>query len=211
MKKFLMASAAIFTLATAAHAADVAPVVMEQKDWFVHVGGAGVFFNSGLTSTNVPAILNTTVSDNITVTTEFGRYITNNISLSLSAGLPPTNDLFVTTGAGTARTGSATYGSAILGGQYHFNRAGTVKPYLGGGVAYNIIFGTTSTNATPVNIDNGFGAVLQAGVELDVSSNVGVFMDVKKMFYTAHVTKGAIDEQVRLDPWIVSAGLAFRF
>jgi outer membrane protein len=193
-----------------AHATDN-DIVLPQKLWFVHVGAAGVLFDSGLVTANNPAILNTTVTNNFTASLELGRYLTDQFSVSLSAGLPPTNDVMTTTGAGTNKTGSATYGSLILDAQYHFNMDGDIRPYVGAGVAYNMTFNTSVVSGSSLKIDNNFGAVLQAGVEAPISENVGVFLDVKKMFATAHATKGALQEDIRLNPWIISAGVSFSF
>ena len=46
MKKFLAVGASICAMSVAAHAADVAPVVMDPKDWFVKIGGTYVIPDS---------------------------------------------------------------------------------------------------------------------------------------------------------------------
>ncbi len=199
MKKLMMILAATTVMSAAALAGD--------GKTFVHVGGAGVLFNSGLVKANNPGVTAASVTDNLTVTVEAGRYLTDNFSLSLAAGFPPTNDL-LTNGA---KSGTATYGSVIAGGQYHITSLGSFQPYVGAGLAYNITFSTSKLAGADIVIDNGFAPVLQIGAEMPVNNNLGVFVDVKKMFYTAHVTKGALIEDVRLDPWIISAGLAVRF
>jgi outer membrane protein len=209
MKKILLGL--LLSCAGFVGAAQADDAVLPQKMWFVHVGAAGVLFDSGLSATNNPAVLNATVTNNFTATLEVGAYLTDNISVSLAGGFPPTNDLMTTTAAGTAKSGTATYGSLILGAQYHFNELGAIRPYIGGGLAYNITFNTTVVAGSPLQIDNNFGGVLQAGMEAPVSDNMGVFVDVKKMFATAHATKGALQEDIRLNPWIISAGLNFTF
>jgi len=216
MKKLIAAlalSGAAF--AGVAHAADVGPV-MEPKDWFVHVGAAGVFYDPGFNTP--PARLaafnpGLQLGNNITGVVEAGRYFSDQFSLSIAAGIPPTTDITLTgVPAAVANPGSVTFGSFILGGQFHFNTEGQIRPYLGAGVAYNVVFSTTPKAPNAVlNIDNGFGAVLQAGAEADVAKNVGVFVDVKKMFASANVTTSIGPSNAHFNPWIISAGVSFRF
>ena len=215
MKKLLAFGASFCALAVAAHAADLAPVTMDTSKWFVHLGAAGVFFDSHANSTT-PALLpaqDVIVTDNITPTIEIGRYVTDRVSFSLSAGLPPTNELWGTfNGNKIAKIGTVNYGSVIAAAQYHFGIDSRFKPYVGAGVGYNITLSASPSAPFPsLSVDNSIGAVLQAGTEFDFSQNVGVFADVKKMFAstTAHAGPATVNE--RLNPWIVSAGVNFRF
>jgi len=212
MKK-LLGSIALATTALAgtAHAADVS--YMPQDAWFVHAGVTGVLFDSSLNSTTVPGNTGAYVTNNITGTLEAGRYIQGGFAVALSAGIPPTNELHALfPGPTDVQIGTATYGSIMALAQYHFNRSGQFSPYLGAGVAYNVTFSTTAlAPATTVSIDNGFAPVLQAGVDFKVSDHFTVFGDVKKEFYSTTVHTNLGNANVKLDPWIVSAGIGFTF
>ena len=225
MKKLLIAlsgSCAVFT--GAAHAADIGPV-MDPAKWYVHLGAEGVLFDSALNSGTIsgvplPATAAAHVTNNLTASIEVGRYVTDNISFSLSAGLPPTNDIYGDGAlAGLGRIGSATYGAFIIGGQYHITSLGQFKPYVGAGVSYDVIFGTSDGSIIKnFHVDNGFGFALQAGAEYDISEHIGLFVDAKKLFANAHATgnefgspKLPMDANLRLNPWLVSAGLNIRF
>ncbi len=202
-------------LAGTACAADV-DTALPQNMWFVHVGAAGVFFDSGANSAT-PAFLpgyDVRATDNYTGTVEVGRFLTENFSVSLAAGLPPTNDLWITLNdADFRRVGSVTYGSLILGGQYHLNLSEHFKPYVGAGASYNITLDTKPNNPpfSALDVSNSFGAVLQAGVDLSVTDHVGLFVDAKKMFASTTVATPTRVVDAHMNPWIVSAGLGFNF
>jgi len=107
--------------------------------------------------------------------------------------------------------------------QYHFDNMGAFKPYVGAGVQYIYFFdegtGRNALGATSVDIDDAFGFTLQAGVDISVGGGWYLNADVKKTFLNTEVTwnnnaaLGGADVRgdVDLDPWIFSAGLAYRF
>ncbi len=98
--------------------------------------------------------------------------------------------------------------------QYH-HPMGAFKPYVGAGLNYTAII---SSDPTPAiggvdDWDNGFGFALQAGFDYAIDDEWSFNMDVKKLWLNvdATVTAGAIPASVDLDPWIVGAGLGYRF
>ena len=205
MKKILVAAASICALSVAAHAADIAPVIMDQKDWFVKLGGTYVIPDSAGT---LPRLLRpVTVGNAFTGSIEAGRFINDRFSLSLTAGIPPTHDVLVS----GVKVGTVTLGAFALDGQFHLtDRSSPFDLYVGGGLAYNAYFSTTVPLVT--SVDGGFAPVLQVGAEYKVSESVGVFVDVKKEFFTTtvhHAILGAYQE--RLDPLAITAGVAFHF
>ena len=76
MKKLLMASAVVFATSVAAHAADVVPVVMDPKDWFVKLGASYVMpdSNGGFTTRAGPNVF--TAANTFTGSIEAGRFFT---------------------------------------------------------------------------------------------------------------------------------------
>lgn len=107
--------------------------------------------------------------------------------------------------------------------QYHFNSGGSLKPYVGAGVQYINFFdtgtGDNALGATKVDIDEAWGFTLQAGLDVSLGNGWSLNADVKKTWLDTTVTwrnnaaLGGVDVvgDADVDPWIVSAGLGYRF
>ena len=108
--------------------------------------------------------------------------------------------------------------------KYHFNTEGGIKPYLG--VGPSIFFyidekpaaTTTTLGGRSVKLDNQFGVALQAGVDIPINDKgFGISLDAKKYFMSTrlHVFNAAGAEVLttkhKLDPWVISGGVAYRF
>ena len=98
---------------------------------------------------------------------------------------------------------------------------GVVKPYVGVGPSLFLVFGekpgADAAGVTRVKMSNDIGFALQAGVDIPVNKNgLGVTLDAKKYFQdvTATFYQGsyvALKTKHSLDPWVLSAGLSYRF
>jgi len=113
---------------------------------------------------------------------------------------------------------------ATVTAKYHL-QAGPIKPYIGAGPAVFFVFGEkpgSTLAAAPFNVDrvrmtNEVGVALQAGVDIPVNENgLGISIDAKRYFirpsakFYVGSTK-ALETKHKLDPWVVSAGLTYRF
>ncbi len=97
--------------------------------------------------------------------------------------------------------------------QYHFAPTAKVSPYVGAGVNYMIFYNGSDKNNFDLDIDNGFGFALQAGVDVAVSGPWSANLDVKKVFFETDATdnRNGVKSTVKLDPWVVSAGFGYKF
>jgi outer membrane protein len=108
--------------------------------------------------------------------------------------------------------------------KYHLD-AGPIKPYIGAGPSYFMIFsegvGATAKalGATKNRVSDTAGVALQAGVDVPLNDKgLGFSIDAKRYFlgdvkakwYDAAGTK-VLETRHKLDPWVVSAGLSYRF
>ena len=158
------AAALIAALAiTRADAADLTPTPEPLPPappiFYVHVGALGVFTQPNAQSTGggffnflpVPqgararvaqgALSNVAIRPNYTVGLEAGYFVTPNIAVALSAGVPPlvhlkATNLTLTPSLGTNLLGSVRFGPAMGLLQYHFTNFGAFQPYFGVGAAY---------------------------------------------------------------------------
>lgn len=126
--------------------------------------------------------------------------------------------------AGAGLVSNANIIPATLTAKYHFGEAGGIRPYVGAGPTYFIFIdekpGATARalGATSQRLNDHFGVALQAGVDIPVNdSGMSVSLDAKRYFLrtTARWLNAAGTEVLqtrhRLDPWVLSAGIAFRF
>lgn len=108
--------------------------------------------------------------------------------------------------------------------KYHFNAGGAVKPYVGVGPSAFFFIdekpgATTATlGGTRVKLDTHIGFALQAGVDVPLGDNgFGITLDGKRYFMNTrlHVFNAAGTEVLttkhKLDPWVLSGGVYFRF
>lgn len=97
--------------------------------------------------------------------------------------------------------------------QYHFAPAGKVSPYVGAGVNYMIFYSGEDQNGFNLDIDDGFGTALQAGVDIATTGPWSANLDVKKVFFETNATDqtSGLKTKVKLDPWVISAGFGYKF
>jgi len=240
--------AAAFIAALAITRADAADLTLTPEPlppappiFYVHVGAGGVFYSppdaqstGGGFLKSIPSPLGTVTLNNVaipptyTVTLEAGYFITPNIALAISAGVPPliqikATVLNVSNALGTDLLGSGRYGpiSGLL--QYHFTQWGPFQPYFGAGAAYVTMFANTSSGIlSNFSIDPTFTFVVQGGFDYMLGDfgfpNWGVFADAKKAIYLNPNFQGNllntnihIKTLGKIDPWIASTGITFKY
>ena len=187
-----------------------APAFAQSKgDWTLGVGVHQVnpkSDNGTLAGGTLPLDIDSDVKPTIT----FEYFLRDNLGLEVLAALPFKHDIAVD-GVGTV--GSTKHLPPTVSLQYHFNSKGKVSPFLGAGLNYMIFYSGKDKNGFDVDIDNGFGYALQAGVDVAVQGPWSANVDVKKVFFDtdASINGGALKSKVKLDPWVVSAGFGYKF
>ncbi|ODN72109.1 Outer membrane protein W precursor [Methylobrevis pamukkalensis] len=169
-------AAALIASCTAALGADVAAegmpevpaaVLATEYDWFVHVGPAGVLFDEGASVSAGGAGVSgeVAIDDDLALGLDIGWYVMPDVSLSLTLANAPlasvAGDGGVTGTLGTL--GKVNYLPPVLAVQYHLPQFGMVRPYIGGGVNYTMFFNEKDGALSDFDVDNAFGAVVQAG------------------------------------------------
>ncbi|HUB65008.1 MAG TPA: OmpW family outer membrane protein [Methylocella sp.] len=245
IKVWAAALVAAFAVSRAA-AADLTPTPEPPPPappiFFVHVGALGVFKEIDAASTGggffnflpvapgelgpgSPAgvISNVASRPDYTLGLELGYFLTPNIAVALSAGVPPiahlkATGLSLTPILGTNLLGDVRYGPAMFLAQYHFTNFGAFQPYFGVGAAYLLNFGNISDGIlTNLAVDQNFGFVMQAGADYMLTQNWGVYVDVKKLILATDVSGDLLNlnipirTHVQLDPWAAGAGITFKY
>ncbi len=98
--------------------------------------------------------------------------------------------------------------------QYHFNPFGQYRPYVGAGLGYMVWYneGDYGAGINDVDYDDGIIYALQAGMDIAIDDHWVLNADVKKMFHNIDATvNDTVTADVDLDPWVIGAGIGYRF
>ena len=226
MKKLTIAIAlATAALLAAPATAKAAPDGKVQ----VKLLGTGVLPDGKITEVQtdligLPVGSQTAANDNVVPTLAIEYFASPNISVETICCLTQHHISGAGALAGTEIVDHVLILPATVTLKYHFGDGTGIKPYVGAGPSMFFYIdekpgATTATlGGTSLNLDNKLGFALQAGVDVPLNdSGIGLNLDAKKYFIdtTLHVRNAAGTEVLRtkhsLDPWVLSAGLAFRF
>ena len=147
-------------------------------------------------------------------------FVTDRVSIEAKAGALESQLRVRTIGSdfiATAELGRAKIYplSALL--QWHVSQHGTVRPYLGAGVAHIILHNVNRSvsSASGIHFKDPTGLVVDGGLEFNLAKRWGLFADARyipvesKSTATFVGTSSSVTMNVR--PLIVSTGLAVRF
>lgn len=171
----------------------------------------------------LPAGTQARADDNVTPTVAIEYFVSDAISLETIAGV--TQHDVDGRGAldGATLVSDAKIVPATLTLKYHFGKDGGVRPYVGVGPSYFIFIDekpgatTRALGATRQKMGDKLGAALQAGIDIPLGGKgLALSIDAKRYFLRPTATWYAGGTEVlktrhRLDPWVISTGVAFRF
>jgi outer membrane protein len=116
--------------------------------------------------------------------------------------------------AGAGRLGTFKHLPPTLLFQYRANPGGALRPYLGLGVNYTLIFSDKlSVAGVPLGLDSSsVGFALQAGFDYKVNDRWSFNADLKNARLSSGVYAGAAKlTEASLDPWLYSLGMRYQF
>lgn len=146
---------------------------------------------------------------------DFTYFIADNIGLELIAATAKHNVNAIGTAVGDAPLGNAWLLPPTLSLQYHIQTGTGFKPYVGAGVNYTFFYSEKAAGGiiSDINLSGSFGYSLQAGVDIEINENMFFNVDVKKLFLStdASINGGTITADVKIDPWIIGAGIGTKF
>lgn len=208
----LMAAAAV-ALAGAARAEDFQP---KQKGLImVNMRVTDVAPDAGdaiKTAAGAATGLHADVKEDVMPTLGIAYFLTDNVAVDLTLGT--TKHEVKAVGPGTNVKVHETWVlPPVVALQYHFAPTARISPYVGAGLNYMLFYSGKDANGFKVKLKDGVGYALQAGVDVATKDRWSVNLDVKKVFFDTRATinGGALTSKVRLDPWVVSAGLGYKF
>jgi len=199
-----------------------APMAEAFNPWMVRFRALGVVTrNSG----NVDQVAGSGLATSDTVVPELDitYFFSKNWAAELILGVTKHH----VTGTGAAATNNLDVGKAwllppTLTLQYHFTDFGAFKPYIGAGVNYTVFFSQTAGNTsngivtvTNSHLHNSFAPAAQIGFDYMIDRHWGFNVDVKKLWlrpdWDGNSNVGALTGKVNLDPWLIGAGVTYKF
>jgi outer membrane protein len=196
-------------LATQASADDAGFKTKSAGDFLVRVRGLYVIPRD---HADVSAGGSVDVSNDFVPEVDGSYFITDNIALELIAAT--TRHKVTWTPSGT-NLGKVSLLPPTLTAQYHFMPKERLSPYVGAGLNYTFFYKEDAPGGAITSVDykNHIGYALQAGVDYAIAGNWSLNLDVKKIFLRTDVSVngGAVTAKVDLDPWIIGAGIGYRF
>jgi len=223
----------MFLAALAAATAISAPAMAGSPDGKIQVKvlGTGVLPDGKIDKIKgvIPAVATalgsnpgTTANDNVVPTVAIEYFATPNVSVETICCLTTHHVTGTGSVAGANLVNHVMILPATVTVKYHLD-AGAIKPYVGVGPSLFLIIdekpGSTARalGVTKVKLSNEVGFALQGGVDIPVNDQgMGISLDAKKYFmdttatFYAGSTKALVTKH-KLDPWVVSAGITYRF
>lgn len=213
-----MKSKLLVTCVTAALLA--APASAQDNRFYIQAGvghvdlsnNFGTFVLGGAADPTADA----TVSDPTTLIVNGGYFFAKNWSASFTGGLPVES---TATGQGSlaalGELGTIQFGVAELGVNYHFDTGGAFQPFIGAGLAYGIVFGSSDGALTGVNVGNEIGPAIRAGFDYMFNDSYGAYFAVSKAFLEFDINGFAgpapASVKAKLNPVLIQTGLTYRF
>ncbi|MBO9708377.1 MAG: outer membrane beta-barrel protein [Caulobacter sp.] len=210
-----LAVAAAGLLAASAAQAQDAFVPKAKGTWMLNVRATDVSPDAGdpiLTAAGADTGLKAKVGDDVMPTLGLSYFVTDKVAVEVIAGT--TKHTVRAVGPGTDVEVHKTWVlPPVVSVQYHPFPAARFSPYVGGGLNYMVFYGGKDRNGFKVKLDDGFGYALQAGADVALTGRYSLNVDVKKVWFEtdARINDGALKSKVKLDPWVLSAGVGYRF
>ena len=206
-------------LALSAVAARAEDFSAHAGDLSLRVAAAGVLFDSGakfkLAGQSLPGA-NLHLTDAATVVAEFGYFVTPDVSVTLTVGVPPeatAQGRGLLQGAGDL--GKLRYGPVALLANYNFNQFGRIKPWVGVGPAVFLVFSAKDGAVQNLHVDDHLGVAFQAGGEYRFNRRYGLYGSVTKALLTTngHGDFGGFPASAKVDlnPVVIQGGVTFHF
>ncbi|CAN5591104.1 outer membrane beta-barrel protein [soil metagenome] len=212
--RFAMAFAVGLLAASTAQAQQTF-VPKAKGTWMLNVRASDVSPDAGdpiLTAAGAKSGLSAKVGDDVMPTVGLSYFLTDKVAIEVIAGT--TQHTIRAVGPGVDAVVHKTWVlPPVVSVQYHPYPTARFSPYVGAGLNYMLFYSGKDKNGFKVKLDDGFGYALQAGADVALTGRYSLNVDVKKVWFEtdASINGGALKSKVNLDPWVLSAGVGYKF
>lgn len=232
MRNFTKAAAALTALAAATLAGTAHAEGNAEGKFQFKVLATAVLPDGGVKQVKtdilglVPAAVgNTVANDNVTPTVAIEYFVTPNISVETIAGVTA-HHVSASAGAlkGTELISKVYIVPATLTAKYHIPLGHGIKPYIGAGPSLFLVVADEPSAAlksalpavTRTKLTSELGVAVQGGVDIALGHGYGLALDAKKYWVGTDATvyagsTKALVTRNKLNPWVLSVGVSYRF
>ena len=193
-----------------------------ESPWFATLGVSTISFSSSADlqgpQGRIPGAA-IDIPDTRTLVAELGYALTPAVDLRFLLGVPPN---LKAEGRGSLQAAGtlleARIAPAMLSVTYQFNQDGSVRPYIGAGVAYIMFLNTQDGALDNAQADDRFGQVLQAGVDIPLHASWSLVLDARQLYWKTTASGNApsfggmpVSADLEPDPLMFTLGLSRRF
>ena len=178
-------------------------------DFLIHLRGVGVLPDESATVTPLGGTVK--INNYYVPEVDVGYFFTDNISAEVIAAV--TKHKARATAAGGIPLGSVWLLPPTVTVKYHFTPDKMISPYIGAGINYTLFYGTSNPPGLHMHYNQSVGPAVQFGFDAKLDKHWVFNVDVKKIWMETDVSinAGAIKAKVNIDPWLVGAGVGYRF
>jgi outer membrane protein len=146
------------------------------------------------------------VDNKLNLTLGGSYYFSKTLALELELAPPQVHQL---SSKGNP-VGSITLVPLTVSLQYHLGGK-KARPYVGLGLNYTTLSGVDVPAGMTLS-RSGMGLALQAGLDVPIGGGLYANVDIKKSTIATDITSGGVAMGTfKLDPWLLSAGMGYRF
>lgn len=110
---------------------------------------------------------------------------------------------------GTTRLGEVSHLPPTISLQYHFNPEGRLRPYVGLGVNYTLLF---DEEPATLSVDNSFGPAAQLGLDVGLNDKWFLNLSARYIDIDADARLGTANiGTVEVDPFVYGLHVGYRF
>lgn len=156
------------------------------------------------------SVLRVDVDDQVVPELDFTYFVTENLAAELILATAK-HDVSSSLG----QLGTVKHLPPTLTLQYHFAPDAAVRPYIGAGVNYTRFYDVDlAAGAAEIDVDrDSWGWALQVGVDIPVSKDWFVNLDVKKIAIETDASLDGVGDigTLEIDPYVYGIGVGMRF
>lgn len=192
-------------VALAAAASLVAPLLAQAQNtpWLVRVRAVNIDpANKDGTGNDL------SVNSKLIPEVDISYFFTPNLAAELILTYPQKHTVY----SAGAEIGTLKHLPPTLTLQYHFTGVAAFKPYVGAGLNYTHFSNVDILGGAATIDKNSYGLAFQAGLDYELSKNMFLNVDVKKVQIRTDVSVGGVNQGTfKVDPVLFGVGLGWRF